>query len=305
MHDSPREQALKFGENGALVGVLTEPSRAMPVLDDPAVVLLNSGLLHRVGAARFHVRLARSLAGLGFRVLRFDFSGIGDSEPRRDALSFEEGAVHEVIAAMDLLSERRDAQHFLLMGLCSGADMAFKTAVVDERVIGLMQLDAWAYRTPGYYFHHYASRLFRLDAWKLYLSTRIRRILGKGRNGSPTVGDSDALVLSPYAREFPAKEEVESELAMLLDRDLHFLNIFSGGQPDEFNHRGQYERCFSSVDFRGRVEVEYVPEANHIFSGLEHQQFVIDRTVRWIERFIPAQTKRPPEPKHRRAFETA
>src|SRR5436190_8757987 len=101
-----RERAVRLGKN-AMVGVLTEPDPQVRSADAPAVVLLNAGLLHRVGACRLHVRVARALAPAGFTSLRFDFSGMGDSEPRRDGLSFEEAAVREVQEAMDYLEKTR------------------------------------------------------------------------------------------------------------------------------------------------------------------------------------------------------
>ena len=73
------EQVLLFGTNRCLVGMLTEPEKSQVPADLPAFILFNAGLLHRVGPNRLHVTLARRLARRGFPVLRFDFSGIGDS----------------------------------------------------------------------------------------------------------------------------------------------------------------------------------------------------------------------------------
>lgn len=289
MSKPAREKAIKFGDGTALIGILTEPPRGTEPVDGPAVILLNSGLLHRVGAARLYVRLARRLARQGFRVFRFDFSGIGDSDPRRDSLTFEESAVLEVGEAMDLLARTRKVERFVLMGLCSGADMGFRAAGGDERVVGVVQLDAWAYRTPGYWLHHYGRRALDPEVWKTFIKTRVRR-LAAGSNGSagPASSDDETVIESPYAREFPPREQVARELKQLVDRRVCLLNIFSGGQPFAFNHAGQYRRAFSDIDFQDLLEVEYDGRANHIFSGLADQQFVLDRVTRWMERFLPA-----------------
>ena len=77
-----RERALTFGPAN-LVGILTQPDPDVAVPDAPAVVILNSGILHRAGASRMYVQVARTLAEEGMTSLRFDFSGIGDSEVRR------------------------------------------------------------------------------------------------------------------------------------------------------------------------------------------------------------------------------
>ena len=131
-----REKAVRFGTTASLVGVLTEAVAGTPDADRPAVLFLNSGILHRVGSCRMHVRLARALSAEGFHCLRFDYSGIGDSDQRRDSLSFEESAVVETREAMDYLAKAKGTKRFVLMGLCSGADMAHETALADERVAG-------------------------------------------------------------------------------------------------------------------------------------------------------------------------
>jgi len=284
-----REKALKFGTDTTLIGILSEPPRGTPVIDQPAIVLLNAGLLHRVGAARLYVRVARRLATMGFRVIRFDFSGVGDSDTRRDSLAFEESSVLETQEVMDHLKRTKDVGQFILIGLCSGADVGFSTAAVDDRVIGVVQLDPYAYRTAGYYLRHYGKRMLEVDVWKRFIATRVQRVFGKTKAVEIGVSDDEQLVVNPYARDFPPKEEVAVGLERLVDREVCLLNIFSGGQ-DAYNYRRQYVHSFSDIDFHGLLQVDYLGEADHIFSGLAHQQFVLDRVGQWTEQFVPAGT---------------
>jgi len=100
-----RERTVRFGKSAVLEGVLSEPTNQS--VGAPAVLMLNPGILHRVGACRFHVHAARALAAAGATVLRFDFSGIGDSDSRKDSLSFEDAAALETREAMDYLAELR------------------------------------------------------------------------------------------------------------------------------------------------------------------------------------------------------
>ena len=80
MSDAFTEHVVAFGKRQSLVGVLSRPTR--PVPDAPAIVILNTGIVHRVGHHRMYVLIARQLAAAGHPVLRFDFSGIGDSSHR-------------------------------------------------------------------------------------------------------------------------------------------------------------------------------------------------------------------------------
>ena len=96
-----RERVVRFGAGNGLVGILTEPEPIRSHPDRPAIIFLNSGILHRVGSCRMHVRLAWALAEAGYPSLRFDLSGIGDSDTRKDALAFEQSAPLEIREAMD------------------------------------------------------------------------------------------------------------------------------------------------------------------------------------------------------------
>ena len=140
-----REKAIRLGKETPLMAIVTEPPAGIAA-SGKGVVLLNAGLLHRVGPSRLNVQIARRLAPLGHVSLRFDFSGIGDSEARRDGLPFERSSVLEVQDAMAALAAR-GVRDYTLAGLCSGADAAFLTALADTRVTGLIMMDPWIYHT--------------------------------------------------------------------------------------------------------------------------------------------------------------
>ena len=133
-----------------MVGVLSTSASEAAATDRPAVVILNSGIIHRVGANRMHVALARTLADKWYTVLRFDLSGIGDSEPRRDALAPHDAAMSDIEEVLDYLEENKGIRRVVLVGLCSGAIQALLYAANDARVVGLVLLDLYVPRTTGY-----------------------------------------------------------------------------------------------------------------------------------------------------------
>lgn len=287
-----REKAVRFGKSAVMVGIVSEatggrdPSR-------PAIVLLNSGILHHVGSCRFHVKVARRLAAAGYTVMRFDHSGIGDSEPRKDTLPFVQSAVLEAKETMDYLESTQGAKQFVLMGLCSGADMAFKVAGADPRVVGVVQLDAFAYRTPGYWLHHYGSRLTRASSWKSLLGRLARSARKPAASTAPggVAEERDPSSETPnYRRTFPPREAVEADLRTLVQRGVNLFFIFSAGQEQHINHQAQYRQSFRSLNFRDLLRVEYLAEADHLFTGLEHQEFVAAETLTWMQRIWPSRT---------------
>ena len=172
-----RERALRLGPAGALVGVVSEPAPAGPPAPArPALILLNAGIVHRVGPSRLSVRLARGLCAAGFLAARFDHGGLGDSAGSADRRTFLEGAVDETRTVMDALSERYGVQRFLLGGLCAGAATAFRTAVLDPRVAGLCLMNAQGLdgsprwnehvKNRGWARNYWTRSLFSTDSWR-------------------------------------------------------------------------------------------------------------------------------------------
>lgn len=293
-----REKGVRFGASASLVGVLTEAAPNTPTTGRPAVIFLNSGILHRVGSCRLHVRMARAFSAAGFHSLRFDFSGIGDSDQRRDSLPFEESAVVETREAMDYLAKAKGVQTFILIGLCSGADMAHETAVADTRVAGLLMLDAWAYKNFGYKLRRYGPKLLDVGAWRNSLGIRWRMLRGTHKDSRICIPGSEGVEyeVPKYVRVFPPRERVERDLQGFVARGIAMYNIWTGGL-EEYNHEGQHASTFRKVRFGKLLREEHIPGADHILTGLDHQTRVISSAVAWATELAPgtapAQSGRP------------
>jgi pimeloyl-ACP methyl ester carboxylesterase len=285
-----REKVLRFGVGRGLSGIVSEPSAEEAVAGAPAVVILNSGILHHVGASRLYVQMARRLAREGHHVLRFDFSGIGDSEARKDSLPFVESAPVETREAMDLLQQKYGVDRFILAGLCSGADMAFKVAGQDERVVGMASMDPYAYRTRGYYLRRYGPKL--LNPMAYVASYRGRKRNAELARMRASAEFQEQYTAPEYRRVFPPREVVEQQLRALLERDVRILHVFSDGQPEHINHGAQYARAFPSLDFRDRLTVEYIRYAEHTFTELGDQKRVVDVVSRWARAFRDGRERR-------------
>ena len=136
-----RENVYTFGPDKSLVAAVTEPVRGAGENAAPVIVILNTGIIHRVGHQRKFVTLARELAARGYIVVRFDFGGIGDSERRGDNLPALEGCLDDIRVILDWLEASRGHRRSILLGLCSGADHAIIYAGSDPRVVGAGLLD--------------------------------------------------------------------------------------------------------------------------------------------------------------------
>ena len=209
-------------------------------------------------------------------VLRFDYSGIGDSARRNDDLPRPEGVLRETREALAFLAESHGAQQFIPMGLCWGATNAFRIACDDRRVVGAVMLDWCAYRTLGYYLRRYGRRLFELTPYYNFLTGRnpagrgLRRMLGIG--GVQPLGNPIGV---SYVRQFPPKQVVAGELRGLTDRGVDLLFIYSAGQEDLYNYRRQFEDTFPWLRSNEQVRVEFFGGADHTFTLLRYQDVLI------------------------------
>lgn len=266
-----RERPLYFGPGNNLLGIVTMPTE--PVPHTPAVLLLNAGLLHRVGPNRLNVELARSLAEVGVTSLRFDMAGVGDSELQVGGMLDIERSRQDVIDAMDGLSSSHGARRFVVVGLCTGAYNAFRAALVDERVVGCVLLDGYSYPTTRSKIRHYRTRVFQARRWIGFL----RRKLGVEATADDQSGD-----LIIFENEYVSRERFEGELGALLARDVQMLMIYTEMGPLAFNYPEQIHDAFPDLALDRSVDVRYYRGADHTFTLPGNRRKAIRDTVDWV-----------------------
>jgi hypothetical protein len=277
-----KEIALKIGNPTPLTAIVNTPKQLDP--DKPAVLILNSGVMHHVGSCRLSVKIARQLAKSSTLSLRFDFSGIGDSENRSGTQSFHETSIAEITEAMDYLEKKRGIKKFIVFGLCSGADASYDIALVDQRIIAMVQIDPYCYKTWRWYIRHYGPKLLNLQTWVNFVSKRIKK-QDKAIGFSKSV-DKDNLEVASYVREFPDRDKVASGMKALVNRNIHMYSIITGGQSEIINHSSQFKESFSDVNFGDLLTVEYYPKMDHIITNPAYQRTVIDSICTWIDKVI-------------------
>jgi len=126
-----RETLVSYGNGNSKFAIYSEPIHA-PSSPKPVLVFSNSGVNHRVGPSRLYVLLARELASIGFRVLRIDFPGIGESiveDKSNENIEYVEGTSEEIVSAIRKSIPDYASQEYILAGLCSGAYASFLGAI--------------------------------------------------------------------------------------------------------------------------------------------------------------------------------
>jgi pimeloyl-ACP methyl ester carboxylesterase len=246
----------------------------------PAVVILNTGIVHRVGHHRMYVSLSRMLAGAGHVVLRFDLSGIGDSEQRNDKLSPIDSSLADIKEALDFLAATQQASRFVLIGLCSGADHAILYGPTDPRVAGLVLMDPSIPPTTRYYVHYILQRLTTLRNWGSVAAGRsglLRMLvsqlayrLGPRRPRSGLM--LETLKFSPHL-----KRCYENSVA----NGIRILAAFTSISPRQ-TYRLQILDAFPLAAFKDSLKLEYFTHSDHLFSD-QTDRFRLDQLVLdWI-----------------------
>ncbi len=279
-----KESAVLFGKYNNLVGIITDPSPSKVPPIPVAFLILNSGFLHRVGPARLYTKLARSLAKTGFTVLRFDFSGVGDSEPTKDQSPYEVSTVHEAQEAMDLLSLKRGINKFVLTGICSGANHSLRIASSDPRVVGAVPIEIYTYITTSYYLHYYLRHGLKYRTWlnllkgNIKISRSFRFLIGILRKGAePPPAEADRIWV------LPPVEKVASNIRDLVHRGVCLCFIYAKGSASYYNYRTHVKNMTRELKSFNKIQILEFEEADHTFTPLSQQDSIINAICEWSQ----------------------
>jgi pimeloyl-ACP methyl ester carboxylesterase len=280
------EQPVVFGDRAALFGIRCAGPRLD--LDRPAVLFLNTGSNHHVGNNRLWVTVARRLARQGFLSLRFDLGGIGDSPAgpgKPDNRLYSKDSCADVRAALDWL-ESEGHRCAVVVGLCSGAYIAFHTAIQDARIVGQVLINAqrfvWnegdsleiamrkSFKSTRYYF----ERVRKPETWSRAISGGVN-LAGIGltlfERGIQRAGSSVSGVRGRVLGTESEKNEVVRGFYLLSDRGVETLLLYSaqdGGLDQLEAHLGRGAR-----KLKGRTNVRIV-----LLEGADHTL-----TARWAQ----------------------
>ncbi|KAF1009169.1 MAG: hypothetical protein GAK28_00802 [Luteibacter sp.] len=271
-----REEAHRFGRADHLVGIAGLPDGAS---GGTGVIVLNAGLVHRVGPFRLHVELTRRLNATGYATLRFDLSTLGDSGAAPGRHTRTQQVEADLDDAMRLLGERAGCERFVLVGLCSGAQNAHTVAASDPRVAGAVFLDGYAYRTLGYKLRHYLPRLFDPTRW-------MRRLRRRGR---VTGGES----VEPVFAVAPApRDEVIADFTAMVERGMKLYLVYSGGISTHFNHQRQFRECFGRVMDHPSVTTRFAADTDHTYILTGDRERLLDGIRDWLVGNFPGKDAR-------------
>ncbi|MDO4905423.1 MAG: hypothetical protein Q4A16_07735 [Lautropia sp.] len=275
------EETRCFGPDQRLIGTLTLPT-SPSMRPMPGLILLNAGVLPRIGPHRLNVELARTAAKLGISAIRFDFPGLGDSGYSSSKLSHDEQALDSIAHAMnELRGTPSRPDYFVIAGLCSGADVGLQMALQDESISGLFMIE------PYYYPNRLSGLLRTSRRLREYGIRRALRRMGEtlGHMLSRRHRRREALPMDPEenARPTPSQQEFRRQLTTLLQRGTHLELIYANtlmGKYDLWRHR---RRIFHKLPPSRHFNVHLVPDTDHSFTRIENRQKLVNHLHHWLK----------------------
>ena len=285
------EKPLTIESTGhSLVGMLHPASGPQQV---GVLMMVAGGPQYRIGGHRQLVLWARKMSSAGFPVLRFDFSGMGDSYG--EYLDFE-NVEGDIEAALDrFFDEQPTLKQVVLWGECNACSASLFYAHKDPRITGLVMLNPWVRTEQGQakavVKHYYLDRLKQRSFWIKVFSLKFDFIgslrsakqmisVARGQSGG-TVGNA----------EISTKIAVDRSKS-LPDRMLDGLSRFSGRVMLVMSGRDMVSKEFDDL-LRSelvwqeklatcaliRHDLEY---ADHTFSTGEWRNQVVAWGIDWL-----------------------
>lgn len=279
------EQTLILGTDNHLVATFTPA--AQPTSQPPrcVAILSNSGVIPRGGPHRMNVHLARRFAELGVPSVRFDMSGLGDSLRASGNLPVIEQWVADTRAIMDAAQARFGCDRFLMVGFCSGAVVGHLVALEDRRMRAVLLWDLYAYPTWQREVRTFLYRLRRAGAVGLVkkLWSRVANGFGASADDAPETARWIGMSTSPPKEEFVHRAQT------LTADGVELFFVFSGGEPEFFNHSGQFKAMFGRYPFFEKVAFHYLQVSDHLITTHPAQQAFLRMTEDWLQgRVLPA-----------------
>ncbi|MFK7966133.1 MAG: hypothetical protein AB8C46_19400 [Burkholderiaceae bacterium] len=268
------ESTYVFGEHKHLLGTLTWPDEQTQGGTSIGCVLMCAGVIHRIGPHRMNVKLARALASMGIASVRVDLAAVGDSRPPATDNAYDQQAVTDLRASIDLLHEKASVKTAIMAGLCSGAVYSLMTALTDPRVTGLYMIDGYAYPTQRSKRERYLQRVREISPGVLTRSLKARLARQK-----PPVSEA----APDYGLSHPPIEETAGRLNQLLDRGVCISQLYSGSILQHYNYEGQFEEAFAKYPGLERIQTEFAPHINHTMTAVAAQREMMEKVMAWAQ----------------------
>jgi alpha-beta hydrolase superfamily lysophospholipase len=274
------ERTIRFGDRDRLFGILTEPS--FPDHGGSAVLCCNTGVEHHIGPHGMYVGLARQWAERGHLVLRFDIGGIGDSAAPTPSAAPDAYPLHmleDARAAVAFLRTHAGAREVIVIGLCSGGWLAFRSARDGLDINAAVAINPPLYLREGQMGHQWVSDAEDLDRYRGSLrdATKWLKALSGGASyttfarlaTSALKRRLSAVLATTFAETLPAG--LPRDLETIASRGVRMQFVFSAGDDGLRYFNEHASPALHRRDIASAISHVVVEGAGHSFRPLAAQ----------------------------------
>jgi hypothetical protein len=244
-----------------------------------AVILLNAGAVYRIGPNRLYVELARKLAWRGTLTIRVDLSGLGDSKARDDNenVVYNDHAVPDV-GAVVAWARRQGAAHVSVVGLCSGAYYAQKSALAHpiDTIVPInpltffwkpgMPLDFAAFKVVED-TERYKQSMKSAASWQKLLRGKVdvRRVARVVAERAKSVAEHRGRDMLRRLR-VPLPDDLGSELYALARKRVSIHFVFASADPGGAMLAEQGGSVVGRLEREGSLAIHTIVGPDHTFT---------------------------------------
>ncbi len=307
-----RERTYTISQTPSLFGILTYTERSAAE-ELPFVVLLNAGSVHHIGPNRLYVHLARQLATEGFRCLRMDLCGLGDSVAASSEMEnahYADSSFADIALTLQKLQADFGARRIILLGLCSGAYYAFHSALqlttptlVESILINPatfywhdgMSLDT-APAKQHKQFQYYKQVISQPDKWLKFFTgkskTSVRGVWELAQQRWQMHKERHAPVAGTHTKPTAQREDLSADLERVANANRHLSFFFSSSDPGYEILKFHARRKVQQLTQAGKIDLFFVENADHTFSTLKQRADVLQQIGGHLRRRYQSQSGR-------------
>lgn len=299
------EQPLRFGAQQQWPGTWCLP--ANPVEPRRSVLILSTGGNPRSGHSRLSVRLARRLALQGVASLRVDCRGIGEATPvlrTPNHALYRDNDLIDVREALDEMHAKGWPRP-MIYGLCSGAYLAYHTALEDTRMSGLILANLYCFR----YDRQAVADAEAAEAAKIqrvlikpvesyFRVIRTASFWKRLLQGQVHTRAVTSQVVATYGRRIllrlqsllpgwfrvdPRIQFIRERMRQLTGSRLPILLAYGANDPGLNDLNTVFGQGGWMLTRQPNVTLDLIPDADHTFTSEQSSHQVIESIVRFIE----------------------
>lgn len=304
-----KESIFHFGLNNRNIAILTESERSKTT-EFPTVIISNSGANHRVGPSRIYVLLARELSLMGYRCLRIDIPGIGDSiisDRSLENIEYINNSSDKLIDAIKKLDGNGQNNEYILLGLCSGAFFSFHAAIELSNINikeSILINPLTFYWEDGITAENSPTKNFSIWNWykQAFTSKKswIKLFKGKIDFKSLVMAIRDRIEIkyiskikhnkfknSTMVHINKHRAKLSTDLIKISENGCHLQFVFSRSDPGLDILMTNAARTVKKLQKKHQLGISFIENADHTFSKYKPRKEMINTLLEHFEKNMP------------------